>query len=44
MAATSEATGLPQMHLRPMTEADVAAVVEIERGVYPFPWLPLHDS
>jgi [ribosomal protein S18]-alanine N-acetyltransferase len=38
MAATSEATGLPQMHLRPMTEADVAAVLEIERSVYPFPW------
>ncbi len=38
MVATSQATGLPQMQLRPMTEADVAAVVEIERSVYPFPW------
>ena len=38
MVATSEATGLPQMHLRAMTEADLAAVVEIERSVYPFPW------
>jgi [ribosomal protein S18]-alanine N-acetyltransferase len=38
MVATSEATGLPQMHLRAMTEADVPAVVEIERRVYPFPW------
>jgi ribosomal-protein-alanine N-acetyltransferase len=38
MVAVSEATGLPQMQLRPMTEADVPAVVEIERGVYPFPW------
>ena len=38
MIAASEATGLPQMQLRPMTEADVAAVVEIERRVYPFPW------
>ena len=38
MVATSEATGLPQMHLRPMSEADLAAVVEIERSVYPFPW------
>ena len=38
MVATSEATGLPQMRLRPMTMADLAAVVDIERGVYPFPW------
>ncbi len=38
MVATSEATGLPQMQLRAMTEADLAAVVEIERSVYPFPW------
>ena len=38
MVATSEAAGLPQMQLRAMTEADLAAVVEIERSVYPFPW------
>ena len=38
MVATSEATGLPQMQLRAMTESDLAAVVEIERTVYPFPW------
>jgi ribosomal-protein-alanine N-acetyltransferase len=38
MVAVSEATGLPQMQLRPMTDADVPAVVEIERSVYPFPW------
>jgi ribosomal-protein-alanine N-acetyltransferase len=38
MEAASEATGLPQMHLRPMAAADLAAVVEIERSVYPFPW------
>jgi [ribosomal protein S18]-alanine N-acetyltransferase len=38
MVATSEATGLPQMQLRAMTETDLAAVVEIERRVYPFPW------
>jgi [ribosomal protein S18]-alanine N-acetyltransferase len=38
MVAVSEATGLPQMRLRPMTEADVMAIVEIERGVYPYPW------
>jgi ribosomal-protein-alanine N-acetyltransferase len=38
MAAASETSGLPQLRLRPMTEADVAAVVAIERNVYPFPW------
>jgi ribosomal-protein-alanine N-acetyltransferase len=38
MAAASETSGLPQMRLRPMTDADVAAVVAIERSVYPFPW------
>jgi ribosomal-protein-alanine N-acetyltransferase len=38
MVATSEATGLPQMQLRAMTEADVPAVAQIERSVYPFPW------
>ena len=38
MAAASETSGLPQLRLRPMTEADVAAVVAIERQVYPFPW------
>ena len=38
MVAVSEATGLPHMQLRAMTEADVAAVIEIERSVYPFPW------
>ena len=38
MSAASETSGLPQMRLRAMTDADVAAVVAIERGVYPFPW------
>lgn len=38
MVATSEASGLPQMRLRPMTEADLPSVVAIERRVYPFPW------
>jgi [ribosomal protein S18]-alanine N-acetyltransferase len=38
MVATSEASGLPQMQLRAMAETDLAAVVEIERRVYPFPW------
>jgi ribosomal-protein-alanine N-acetyltransferase len=38
MAAARDAIGLPQMKLRPMTEADISAVVAIERGAYPFPW------
>ncbi len=38
VVATSEAAGFPQMRLRAMTEADLAAVVEIERSVYPYPW------
>ncbi len=38
MVAASDAIGLPQMQLRPMRESDVAAVVEIEQQVYPFPW------
>jgi ribosomal-protein-alanine N-acetyltransferase len=38
MVATREAAGFPQMHLRAMTAADLAAVVEIEHSVYPFPW------
>ena len=38
MGAASDAVGLPQMALRPMNEADVAAVIEIERQAYPFPW------
>jgi [ribosomal protein S18]-alanine N-acetyltransferase len=38
MAVASEASGLPQVRLRPMTEADIAAVVAIERHVYPYPW------
>lgn len=38
MAAEADAMDLPQMRLRAMQEADVAAVVEIEQRVYPFPW------
>src|SRR5476651_2044770 len=38
MVATSEASGLPQMQLRAMAETDLAAVVQFERSVYPFPW------
>src|ERR1700694_3034108 len=38
MVATSEASGLPQMRLRPMTEADLPSVWAIEQRVYPFPW------
>ena len=38
MAAASETSELPQVRLRPMTEGDLAAVVGIERSVYPFPW------
>ena len=38
MAAEPDAMDLPQMRLRAMQEADVAAVVEIEQRVYPFPW------
>jgi len=30
--------GLPQVRLRPMLESDLAAVVDIEQRVYPFPW------
>jgi ribosomal-protein-alanine N-acetyltransferase len=38
MGASGEAADLPQMRLRAMTEADLPAVVEIERSVYPYPW------
>ena len=38
MSAASEAIGLPQMTVRPMNEADVATVIEIEQRAYPFPW------
>ena len=38
MSAAHEAIGLPLMQLRPMSETDVAAVVEIEQRAYPFPW------
>ncbi len=38
MAAAGEAVEMPQMQLRPMCEADVAAVAEIEQQVYPYPW------
>jgi [ribosomal protein S18]-alanine N-acetyltransferase len=38
MAAAGETSGLPQARLRPMNEGDLAAVVGIERRVYPFPW------
>lgn len=38
MSAEIGAVDLPQLRLRPMLESDVAAVVEIEQRVYPFPW------
>ena len=38
MAVERNAINLPQMRLRAMQETDVAAVVEIEQRVYPFPW------
>jgi ribosomal-protein-alanine N-acetyltransferase len=38
MSAEPSAIDLPQVRLRAMQEADVAAVVEIEQRVYPFPW------
>lgn len=38
MSAASEAIGLPQMKLRPMTEDDLAPIVAIENLAYPFPW------
>jgi ribosomal-protein-alanine N-acetyltransferase len=38
MAAERDAIDLPQVRLRAMQESDVAAVVEIEQRVYPFPW------
>ncbi len=30
----------PVIELRPMTEADLPAVMAIETGIYPFPWTP----
>ena len=30
----------PHAALRPMTEVDLGAVMDIERQVYPFPWTP----
>jgi [ribosomal protein S18]-alanine N-acetyltransferase len=38
VAAQLDTISLPQTRLRAMQEADVAAVVEIEQRVYPFPW------
>ena len=38
MSAASEAMDMPQLRLRPMQAGDLAAVVEIEQRVYPFPW------
>jgi ribosomal-protein-alanine N-acetyltransferase len=38
VSAERDAIDLPQTRLRAMEEADVAAVVEIEQRVYPFPW------
>jgi len=38
VSAASDAFDLPQMSVRPMNEADIAAVIEIERSSYPFPW------
>jgi [ribosomal protein S18]-alanine N-acetyltransferase len=38
MAAASDVMDLPQLQLRPMRATDLAAVVEIEQRVYPYPW------
>ena len=29
---------LPEVRIRPMRESDIAAVIELERTSYPFPW------
>ena len=36
--APDQPQGLPQLRLRPMGLTDVADVVAIEHGTYPFPW------
>ena len=38
VAVVREASGIPQILPRPMTEADVPAVLELERSAYAFPW------
>lgn len=38
MAVSRVEVGLPAAAIRPMTEADVAAVVALERDAYQFPW------
>jgi ribosomal-protein-alanine N-acetyltransferase len=37
-AAASDAMPVPEIRLRAMTEADVAAVIAIEHSAYAFPW------
>ena len=38
MAAARNELPLPEVQLRPMTEADVDAIAALERESYPFPW------
>jgi len=38
MVAVRHDMQLPAVHIRPMQEADVAAVAALERGSYQFPW------
>jgi ribosomal-protein-alanine N-acetyltransferase len=38
VAVVREASGIPQILPRTMTEADVPAVLELERSAYAFPW------
>lgn len=38
MAASRNEVAAPRITLRPMTEADVAAVVALESAAYQFPW------
>jgi ribosomal-protein-alanine N-acetyltransferase len=38
VGAAIDTLGVPQMAVRPMNEADIASVIEIEQRSYPFPW------
>ena len=38
VGAAIDTLGVPQMAVRPMNEADIATVIEIEQSAYPFPW------
>ncbi|HJS22395.1 MAG TPA: hypothetical protein VJ764_07035, partial [Steroidobacteraceae bacterium] len=38
MATVRSEIPLPEISIRPMTEADVASVVSLEREAYLFPW------